>query len=90
MLYSVHRRSSADVLPAAESLTPRTIHVPRELDRECKGYRWPATRLTRGDMQKLLELRIKTGRPITVLIHVAVSALYELLRDDTPSAPAGA
>jgi hypothetical protein len=90
MLYSPHPRSTTDVLPAAASLTPRTIQIPRDLDRECKGYRWPATRLTRADMKKLLELRTKTGRPITVLIHIAVAALYELLRDDTLGDPTGA
>ena len=89
MLYSLLRRSDTDNLPPARPLIPKTIHVPRELNSECKGYRWPGSRLTRADMKKLLELRAKTGRPITVLIHVAVSALYELLRNDTPNASTG-
>jgi hypothetical protein len=43
------------------------------------GYEWPATRLTSSDMQKLTELRAKTGRPITVLLHEAVALIYEVL-----------
>jgi hypothetical protein len=45
-----------------------------------KGYRWPASHLTRADMQKLTELRTLTGRSIAVLLHDAVSTLYALVR----------
>lgn len=44
-----------------------------------KGYQWPASRLTAGDMQMLDRLRTDTGRPITQLVHEAVAAYYESL-----------
>ena len=49
---------------------------------EPKGYRWPASQLTTEDMEKLTQLRAATRRPITALIHEAVSVLYELTRSD--------
>jgi len=44
-----------------------------------KGYPWPASRLTGGDMEMLCELREQTGEPLTQLLHEAVSAYYQLL-----------
>src|SRR5581483_8482900 len=43
------------------------------------GYPWPASRLTRADMITLCELRKTARRPLTKLLHEAVSAYYELL-----------
>jgi len=51
---------------------------PEEL---LKGYRWPATRLTKADMMKLTELRSERGVPITQLLHEAVSAYHLMLTD---------
>jgi len=47
-----------------------------------KGYRWPASRLTADDMHKLHKLRMKTNVPISVLMHEAVSIIWELSRSD--------
>ena len=58
------------------------LPVPRDDDSGRKGYRWPASHLTSADMDKLTQLRATTGRPITVLIHEAVSVLFELTRSD--------
>lgn len=52
---------------------------PPDADRLLKGYRWPASRLTKTDMAKLTELREQTGEPITQLLHDAVSTYYRLL-----------
>jgi hypothetical protein len=41
-----------------------------------KGYRWPASRVTKSDMKKLSELRKQTGKPITHLLHEAVIIAY--------------
>jgi len=49
-----------------------------------KGYQWPASRLTVGDMQMLDRLRADTGRPITQLLHEAVSAYYASLTGEKP------
>jgi hypothetical protein len=54
---------------------------------DCKGYRWPASRLTSADMEKLTQLRALTGRPLTVLLHDAVSVLYDLMHAPTPPRP---
>ena len=48
------------------------------------GYPWPASRLTRADMIRLTELRSATRRPITLLLHEAVSALFEQLTSSAP------
>ena len=58
------------------------LPVPGDDDCELKGYPWPASALSRSDMEKLTQLRATTGRPITVLIHEAVSVLFELTRSD--------
>jgi hypothetical protein len=47
-----------------------------------KGYQWPASRLTAEDMAKLHRMRLETRKPITVLLHEAVSVLYELTQSD--------
>ena len=49
-----------------------------------KGYQWPASRLTAGDMQMLDRLRTDTGRPITQLLHEAVSAYYASITGEKP------
>ncbi|MCF7802685.1 MAG: hypothetical protein K9N46_05455 [Candidatus Marinimicrobia bacterium] len=41
-----------------------------------KKYQWPASKLSREDMQMLVRERKKTGKPITVLIRDAVHSLY--------------
>lgn len=46
-----------------------------------KGYRWPASRITKGDMAKLAELRDQTGEPITQLLHEAVATYYRVLME---------
>ena len=46
----------------------------------------PVGHLTSADMQKLCELRACTRRPLSVLLHEAVSVLYELTRQ-APSTP---
>jgi len=43
-----------------------------------KGYRWPASRITKGDMAKLAELRDQTGEPIAQLLHEAVATYYRV------------
>jgi hypothetical protein len=53
--------------------------APPAPDQVLKGYRWPASRLTRADMEKLCDLRDQTGRPLTKLLQEAVSAYYRLL-----------
>jgi hypothetical protein len=60
--------------------------VPSEDDTELKGYRWPASRITKADMIRLKELRERTGRRITVLLHEAVAAYYRLLTEAGESA----
>ena len=42
-----------------------------------KGYRWPASKLTGSDMQKLCEVRAKTGKSITMLVREAVTVLHD-------------
>jgi hypothetical protein len=49
---------------------------------EPKGYQWPASRLTAEDMHTLHRMRLQTRKPITVLLHEAVSVLYELTNSD--------
>jgi len=39
-----------------------------------KGYPWPASALTSNEMRILVELRDKTGKPISVLLRQAVIA----------------
>ena len=46
------------------------------------NYKWPASRLTKEDIHALHLLRLETKKPITVLLHEAVSALYNALRGD--------
>lgn len=46
-----------------------------------KGYRWPASRITKGDIAKLTELREQTGEPITQLLHEAIATYYRVLME---------
>ena len=55
---------------------------PPDPDKLLKGYRWPASRLTKTDMAKLTELREQTGEPITQLLHEAVSTYYRILLEE--------
>ena len=59
--------------------------APDDVNGYAMGYQWPASRLTRADMIKLTILRNRTRQPITLLLHEAVSALYELLKDSSAS-----
>lgn len=52
---------------------------PPDPEQLIQGYPWPSSRLTRADMIRLTELRRTTRKPITKLLHEAVTALYELL-----------
>ena len=52
-----------------------------DTDSILKIYPWPASRLTKGDMMRLSELRERLGRPITKLLHDAVGAYYRLLTE---------
>ncbi len=52
---------------------------PPDPAQRLKGYAWPASALISADMQKLCELREKTGQPITKLIREAIAAYHELL-----------
>lgn len=47
-----------------------------------KGYRWPASRITKGDMAKLAELREQMVDPKTQLLDEAVATYYRVLMDD--------
>jgi Fe-S-cluster containining protein len=60
-------------------LPPLEVYTPPEPEpeSELKGYPWPASRLTVEDMEMLTQLRKQTKKPITVLLHEAVSALFE-------------
>jgi Zn ribbon nucleic-acid-binding protein len=59
------------------------LPVPDEDETDLKGYRWPASRITKADMMRLTELRARTGRRITVLLHEAVVAYHRLLTQPT-------
>jgi hypothetical protein len=50
-----------------------------EFDAISKDYPWPASRLTKGDMMRLTELRERRGVSITKLLHEAVGLYYGLL-----------
>ena len=62
--------------PASQS-TP-----PPDPDKLLKGYRWPASRITKTDMAKLTELREQTGEPITQLLHEAIATYYRILLEE--------
>ena len=61
-----------------EGLPPLEEYTPPEPQAESKlkGYGWPASRLTAKDMEMLTQLRKQTKKPITVLLHEAVFALF--------------
>ncbi len=81
---------SQDKQPAQsnrQQLAALRLPIPGD-DTELKGYRWPASRITKADMIRLTELRERTGRRITVLLHEAVTA-YHRLFTETPEPPNG-
>ena len=57
-------------LPASPETNPDEI---------IQGYPWPASKLTKGDMIRLTELRERFRKPITKLLHEAVGAYYQIL-----------
>lgn len=54
-----------------------------EFDAISKDYPWPASRLTKGDMMRLSELRQLREVSITKLLHEAVGFYYRLLNGGT-------
>ena len=64
----------------AKSLPLQPPPDPEDL---IQGYPWPSSRITKADMIRLTELRRITRKPITKLVHDAVSALYSLLARKT-------
>lgn len=84
MLYSVRAQPGRDIVNNEPPLAAPTVRQGPDAGDPCMDYQWPASRLTRADMRKLAELRNRTGRPMTVLLHVAVSALYDLLSSSSP------
>lgn len=71
-----------------ETLTQRQqAHEPADPEQELKGYRWPASRITRADMIRLTELRTLLRKPITKLLHEAVAEYYRVLMDDREPTP---
>jgi hypothetical protein len=67
-----------------EDQTPRE---PLDPEKELKSYRWPASRITRADMIRLTELRTLLKRPITNLLHEAVTEFYRVLMDAKDAGP---
>lgn len=61
------------VLPSAD----RNHRLIQEIDKQCsdapKGYRWPASRISRREMARLCVVRDLVGRPLTQLIKEACS-----------------
>jgi hypothetical protein len=70
------------MIAAKRQLIALWLPAPETDTSPIKEYRWPASRLTVSDMKKLNGLRMQTGRPITVLLHEAVSIMYDLTRSD--------
>ena len=46
------------------------------------GYQWPASGLIGYDMAKLQELKKRTGKPVSQLLHEAVHLLYDTMTED--------
>lgn len=63
---------------------PTTVPSPSppDPDKLLKGYRWPASRITKTDMAKLTELREQTGEPVTQLLHEAIGTYYRILLEE--------
>ena len=61
--------------------SPLQPPTPQEPEHELKGYRWPASRITKADMMRLTELREWTGRRITMLLHEAVAVYHRVLTE---------
>lgn len=74
---------------ARDELAALRLSVSAADECELKGYRWPASRITRADMIRLTELRESTGRRVTVLIHEAVVAYYHLVTEAGEGADVG-
>lgn len=72
-------------LPATVTLVESEPPRPSDPEQLLKGYPWPSSRLTKGDMIRLSELRTKERKPITTLLHDAVIAYHKLLTDPNPS-----
>ncbi len=56
--------------------SPPAKYKARKQESDLKGYQWPASKLDVEDMEMLSQLRAETKKPITVLLHEAVEALY--------------
>ena len=74
------------------SVFSRAPEEPRDPEHVIMGYPWPSSRLSRGDMIRLCQMRARTRKPLTKLLHEAVSAYYQLLsgtgvceNDEAPS-----
>ena len=52
---------------------------PTDFEQIIQGYPWPSSQLTKADMIRLTELRNRTRRPITKLLHEAVAAYHRVL-----------
>lgn len=61
--------------PSMQELVPASTN-PDEI---IQGYPWPSSKLTKGDMIRLTELRERLRKPITKLLHDAVGAYYHVL-----------
>ena len=58
-------------------------HPPPDPEDLIQGYPWPSSRITRADMIRLTELRRLLRKPITTLLHDAVTALYAVVAPKT-------
>ena len=52
------------------------------------GYPWPASGLIGYDMAKLQDLKKRTGKPVSQLVHEAVQLLYETMTAEGTQPPA--
>ena len=51
------------------------------------GYPWPASGLIGYDMAKLQELKKRTGKPVSQLVHEAVQLLYDRMTAEATQPP---
>lgn len=79
MRYNLETRYGSEKQDGDPPRVQRVSRPPIDQSNPPLGYPWPASRLTREDMMKLTELRNLTGKPITLLLHEAVSSLHGLL-----------
>lgn len=54
------------------------------------GHPWPASGLIGYDMVKLQELKKRTGKPVSQLVHEAVQLLYDTMMAEVTQPPATA